>query len=187
MSDHAPRVVSGAYRAKLGECPLFDARRQCLWFVDIIAPAILRINAAADAPDDGVRCWRLPNWCARARAPPRAFRYVPATHTHRAFGRRVGCIALRAPQDDKEEDNDAGGATLLAALARDEDDHTGGVLCALRLNDGEEHAVCEALTELPLQPNRRARTHTAQRHSTWRAREQHAALPRRACLSLVAR
>jgi hypothetical protein len=71
-------------------------------------------------------------------------------------GCRVGCIALRAPQDDKEDD-DEGGATLLAALARDAD-HTGGVLCALRLNDGEEHAVCEALTELPLQPNRCAAT-----------------------------
>jgi sugar lactone lactonase YvrE len=43
---------------------------------------------------------------------------------------------------------------LVGVLARDAD-HTGGVLCALRLNDGDEHAVCEVLADLPLQPNRR--------------------------------
>jgi sugar lactone lactonase YvrE len=81
MSDQ-PRVVSGAYRGQLVESPLWDERRQVLWFVDIVASAVGRINAVADATDNNVnaavRLWRLPNWCARARA--RAATWLQLTH-----------------------------------------------------------------------------------------------------------
>jgi sugar lactone lactonase YvrE len=63
----APAVASGAYRAQLGEGPLWDGT--ALWFVDIIAPCVGRMNVDTGA----VRTWRLPNWCvaaAAARAMP---------------------------------------------------------------------------------------------------------------------
>ncbi len=40
----------------LGECPLWDERVQCLWWVDIRAPALRRWNAAQQA----LRTWPMP-------------------------------------------------------------------------------------------------------------------------------
>jgi sugar lactone lactonase YvrE len=43
-------------RAALGECPVWDARAQALYFVDIHAPALFRLDPATDA----IRRWDLP-------------------------------------------------------------------------------------------------------------------------------
>jgi sugar lactone lactonase YvrE len=61
-----PRCVSGAYRAQLGESPLWDEQARCLWFVDIIAPSVgrIRVDEALSGAGEAPKLWRLPNWCA---------------------------------------------------------------------------------------------------------------------------
>ncbi|MBC8026726.1 MAG: SMP-30/gluconolactonase/LRE family protein [Steroidobacteraceae bacterium] len=49
-------VVSGDIRCELGEGPLWDGRRNQVYWVDILAPAIHRLNIA----DGALRSWRLP-------------------------------------------------------------------------------------------------------------------------------
>lgn len=61
---------------------------------------------------------------------------------------RVGCIALRA--SDGTEDTPS---CLVAALARD-DDHSGGVICALHLPEDADDAVCTEVVDLPVMPHR---------------------------------
>ncbi len=53
----------GTQRDILGECPLWDDRRQCLWWVDIRAPALrcLDLQALDDGPDAPTRHWPLPD------------------------------------------------------------------------------------------------------------------------------
>lgn len=46
----------GTQRDVLGECPLWDEVLQCLWWVDIRAPALRRLDPATDT----VRTWPLP-------------------------------------------------------------------------------------------------------------------------------
>lgn len=46
----------GTQRDVLGECPLWDERACCLWWVDIRAPALRRLDAASGE----VRTWPLP-------------------------------------------------------------------------------------------------------------------------------
>lgn len=45
----------GIQRDILGECPLWDERAQCLWWIDIRAPALRRLDAAGE-----VRSWPMP-------------------------------------------------------------------------------------------------------------------------------
>ncbi|MGV0958579.1 MAG: SMP-30/gluconolactonase/LRE family protein [Limnohabitans sp.] len=54
---------------RVGESPVWEARAQCLWWVDIEGPFIRRVQPGASAP---VQSWRMPE--------------------------RVGCIALTAVQ-----------------------------------------------------------------------------------------
>lgn len=56
----AARALGGAYRAQLGECPVWDARGKHLFFIDVIAPSVSRLSVATGE----LRTWRLPNWCA---------------------------------------------------------------------------------------------------------------------------
>jgi sugar lactone lactonase YvrE len=42
--------------ARLGESPVWDAANRCLWWVDILAPAVFRIDLASRA----VRSWPMP-------------------------------------------------------------------------------------------------------------------------------
>jgi sugar lactone lactonase YvrE len=46
----------GTQRDILGECPLWDERRQCLWWIDIRAPALRCLHAASGE----VQSWVLP-------------------------------------------------------------------------------------------------------------------------------
>ena len=46
----------GTQRDILGECPLWDERARCLWWIDIRAPALRRFDPARDE----VRSWALP-------------------------------------------------------------------------------------------------------------------------------
>ena len=47
----------GDQRDILGECPLWDERAQCLWWVDIRAPALRCIDPASGT----LRCWTMPD------------------------------------------------------------------------------------------------------------------------------
>lgn len=49
-------VRVGAQRDILGECPLWDERAQCLWWVDIRQPAIRRLDHASGT----VQSWPMP-------------------------------------------------------------------------------------------------------------------------------
>ena len=51
-----PPVRIGTQRDILGECPLWDERACCLWWVDIRQPAIRRLDAASGQ----VRSWTMP-------------------------------------------------------------------------------------------------------------------------------
>lgn len=42
---------------EVGESPCWEAREQALWFVDILAPAVFRLDAATNA----IRRWRMPS------------------------------------------------------------------------------------------------------------------------------
>lgn len=53
---HAPLRRVGAQRDILGECPLWDEVQQCLWWVDIRAPALRQLQADGHT----VRTWLLP-------------------------------------------------------------------------------------------------------------------------------
>ena len=53
---HAGLRRIGTQRDVLGECPLWDERAHCLWWVDIRAPALRRLDAASGE----VRTWPLP-------------------------------------------------------------------------------------------------------------------------------
>ena len=70
-------MVSGAWRAKLGESPVWDAELGCLWFLDIIAPCVGCI--AATSSEDAPKLWRLPNWCVAAAASSMRLRADVAT------------------------------------------------------------------------------------------------------------
>ncbi|MFN0185637.1 MAG: SMP-30/gluconolactonase/LRE family protein [Aquabacterium sp.] len=58
--DAAPRSAAwrrvGTQRDILGECPLWDERRQCLWWVDIRAPALRCLHPA----DGALQTWPMP-------------------------------------------------------------------------------------------------------------------------------
>jgi sugar lactone lactonase YvrE len=49
-------VRVGTQRDILGECPLWDERMQCLWWVDIRRPALRRLDHASDRVDT----WAMP-------------------------------------------------------------------------------------------------------------------------------
>jgi sugar lactone lactonase YvrE len=56
MSDVKAAVCVLEARAELGECPVWDERSQALYFVDIEAPALFRLDPATGA----VRRWDMP-------------------------------------------------------------------------------------------------------------------------------
>ena len=53
---NAPALRVGSQRDVLGECPLWDERTGTLWWIDIRAPAVRRL----DPPSGEVRSWPLP-------------------------------------------------------------------------------------------------------------------------------
>jgi xylono-1,5-lactonase len=55
MTDNY-RVVSGEIRCELGEGPLWSARENAVYWVDILAPALHRLSLA----DGGLRSWPMP-------------------------------------------------------------------------------------------------------------------------------
>ena len=80
----------GTQRDILGECPLWDERASCLWWIDIRAPALRRFDPAHDE----VRSWPMPEL--------------------------LGSIALtdEAREDAREDGTEDGGRLLLALSSR---------------------------------------------------------------------
>lgn len=54
MTPYEPRRLDGP-QGQLLECPVWDPARQALWFVDIVAPALCRLDA-----DGTLRKWAMP-------------------------------------------------------------------------------------------------------------------------------
>ena len=55
-TEHEPLRRIGTQRDILGECPLWDERASCLWWIDIREPALRRL----DAQRNEVQSWTLP-------------------------------------------------------------------------------------------------------------------------------
>lgn len=51
----------GDQRDILGECPLWDAQAQCLWWIDIRRPAIRRLRPLPGRVDGPIDTWPLPD------------------------------------------------------------------------------------------------------------------------------